>query len=142
MCQQKDYHFSLDTINDKALPWDSTSFEPLSVHTLTSLPYYEIIQWKSVSCPHTIHLDGAPRAIGSLWHSFGDPSSMLGTFCNNFFVPNMVGISYSKPWVDCTLDEDLEAYVWFRAKYDTVVFVCVRFVLVLTRYSLFHPIIN
>jgi hypothetical protein len=58
------------------------------------------------------------------------------------FVPNMVGISYSKPWVGCTLDEDLEAYVWFCAKHDTIVFVCVRFVLVLTRYSLFHPIIN
>jgi hypothetical protein len=41
--------------------------------------------WKNVSCPHTIHLDGAPRAIGSLWHSFGNPSSVLGTFCNNWF---------------------------------------------------------
>jgi hypothetical protein len=45
----------------------------------------------------------------------------------------MVRISYSKPWVGCTLDEDLEAYVWFHAKYDTIVFVCVRFVLMLTR---------
>ncbi len=35
MCQQKDYHFSLDTIN--VLPWDSTSSEPLSAHT--PLPY-------------------------------------------------------------------------------------------------------
>jgi hypothetical protein len=71
---------------------------------------------------------------------------VLGTFCDIFLVPNMVRISYYKPWVGCTLDEDLEAYAWFRAKYNTIVCVCVcvcvRFVLVLTRYSLFHPIIN
>ncbi len=67
---------------------------------------------------------------------------MLATFAVIIFVPNIVRISYFKLWVGCPLDEDLEAYVWFCAKYDTLVFVCVRFVLELTRYSFFHSIIN
>jgi len=38
-------------------------------------------------CPHTIiHLDGAPGATSSLWHSFGDPSLVLGTFLQLLFL--------------------------------------------------------
>jgi hypothetical protein len=50
MRKQKGYHFSLDTINNATLPWDLASSEPLSVHSLTSLPYIKI-ESKSICRP-------------------------------------------------------------------------------------------